>query len=271
MNIAETIEQIAEKSKPRENPGDYRENGVLYCGVCKTQKECIIEIMGNQKRVGCQCKCEKERYDEDKEEERKRQEGYRIERLRAEGIQDRTLEQCRFENARPSETIKRCKRYAGNWPTMLENNIGLLLYGGPGGGKTFAAACIANYLIDRSVPVMMTSLSRILNSGMDKSEIIDSLHRYKLMILDDLGVERKSEYAMEIVYTVVDERYKANLPLIVTTNLSTDDIKRPSNNDYARIYSRIEEMCQPLYVQAAGYRQDKADEKRRVVREVLGI
>ena len=271
MNVEPIFDRIAKLSKQPEVPGDYRADDLLYCGKCKTPKECYVDILGKRKIVGCQCKCAAEKYNQEKEDEKKRQESYRIERLRAEGIQDRSLEKCRFETSMKTSVLKICKRYAGNWPTMLESNTGLLLYGGPGGGKTHAAACIANYLIDRGVPVMMTSLSRILNSGMDKSDIINSLHSYKLMILDDLGVERKSEYAMEIVYTVIDERYKSNLPLIITTNLSTEEIKNPGSNDYARIYSRIEEMCQPLFVQTVGYRQTKAEEKKKVMREVLGI
>ena len=103
---------------------------------------------------------------------------------------------------------------------MLENNIGLLIYGDTGNGKTHAAACIANALIDECVPVMMTSFPRILSGGFDKSSTIAEMNRYPLVVIDDLGAERQSDYSLEIMYLIIDERYKAKKPLIITTNLS---------------------------------------------------
>ncbi len=68
------------------------------------------------------------------------------------------------------------------------------------------------------------------------------------MIIDDLGVERNSEFAQEQVFHVIDSRYRSKKPLIVTTNLTLKELKTPSNLAHARIYDRILERCIPLKI-----------------------
>ena len=76
----------------------------------------------------------------------------------------------------------------------------------------------------------------------EKNEFIASLMRYSLLIIDDLGIERNTEYAKEQVYNIIDERYKAKLPLIVTTNLTLDELKDSKELAYRRIYDRVLSM-----------------------------
>ena len=75
-----------------------------------------------------------------------------------------------------------------------------LLWGDVGTGKSFIAGCIANALLDKGVPVIMTNFARLLNKltdmyAGDRNAYIDSFNRYQLMIIDDLGIERNSEFA----------------------------------------------------------------------------
>lgn len=269
MNTNEIVAAIAAKSAAREEPGDYRQDGLLYCGHCRTPKQCRLKIGDQTRVVGCMCACQSREYEALRKAERDQQERLRLRQLRAECVQDRKLELCVFDAAEENQNIRRCRAYVERWPDMLASNAGLMFYGETGGGKTFAAACIANALLAKGVPVMMTSLPRIINAGWDKSEIISSLHRYPLMVLDDLGAERDSEYALETVYTVIDERYKSGKPLIVTTNLSLQDLKNPKSMAYHRIYSRILEMCVPVYFEPRGYRKAKAEDKLRLAREIF--
>lgn len=153
---------------------------------------------------------------------------------------------------------------------MLEHNNGLLFWGNVGTGKTFAAACIANALIDNGVPALVTSFPRILNSGWDKTEIIGQMKEFPLLVIDDLGVERSSEYALEIVQMVVDERYKSGMPLIVTTNLTRQELESPKDMRFSRIYDRVLEMCVPVYFDGPSRRKKTADDKMRFAREVFG-
>ena len=74
----------------------------------------------------------------------------------------------------------------------------------------------------------MTNFARILNelnnSFSGRNEVVDKLCRYPLLIIDDFGMERGTEYALEQIYNIVDSRYRSRKPLIVTTNLTLDEI-----------------------------------------------
>lgn len=269
MNVDALIDSIAEKAEPVRDLVDYEKDGLLYCGHCNTPKQCRIPIGGGVRLVGCQCACAAREYEAEKKARADREKRLRIETLRADGIRDKSLTACRFDKATMSEEIVKCKRYADAWDDMRRENSGLLLWGNTGNGKTFAATCIANELIDRGIPAMITSFPRILNAGYDKQEIIEQVHYYPLMVIDDLGAERSSEYAMETVYTVIDERYKSKKPLIVTTNLTLDELCKPKNMDYQRIYDRVIEMCAPLVFKGDNLRRDKANKRLRYVKSVL--
>lgn len=269
MEVFNSIAQKAARLSP-EMPGDYREDGLLYCGKCHTQKQCRITLMGQEDIVSCLCKCESARLDAEDKARKHRDELERISRLRVQGIQDKAVREYTFANAEQSEEIIKCRKYVERWPDMLENNSGLMFWGGVGNGKTFAASCIANALIDKGIPALVTSFPRILSAGWDKTEIIDQMRRFPLMVIDDLGAERQSEYAREVVYMVVDERYKAGKPLIVTTNLKLDDLKNPADENDKRIYSRILEMCVPVYFKGGSRRVELARSKTQLAREVFG-
>ena len=269
MNVDALIDSIVKRAEPVRDLVDYEKDGLLYCGHCNTPKQCRIPIGGGVRLVGCQCACAAREYEAEKKARADREKRLRIETLRADGIRDKSLTACRFGTATMSDEIVKCKRYADAWDDMRRENNGLLLWGNTGNGKTFAAACIANELIDRGIPAMITSFPRILNAGYDKQEIIEQVHFYPLMVIDDLGAERSSEYAMETVYTVIDERYKAKKPLIVTTNLTLDELCRPKDMAYQRIYDRILEMCTPLVFKGDSMRRDKANQRMRHVKSVL--
>lgn len=160
--------------------------------------------------------------------------------------------------------------YAGHWEEMYRENMGLLFWGKPGNGKTFAAACIANALLERrdtwETSVRMTTLGTVLNrlpglSAQDKEWYLKDLTGCDLLILDDFGMERQTEYAREQVFHIIDSRYLARRPLIVTTNLSLRELKNPADLSQQRIYDRILEMCVPVCFDGESLRQQKAKEK----------
>ena len=97
---------------------------------------------------------------------------------------------------------------------MEEKNQGLLLYGPVGTGKSYTAACIANALMEKEIPVVMTSFVKILQDiqMMNKGEsgYLDTLNAARLLIIDDLGAERDTVYALEKVYNVIDSRIRKN-------------------------------------------------------------
>lgn len=166
-----------------------------------------------------------------------------------------------------------CQRYVNSWEEMKENNIGVLLYGSVGTGKSFYASCIGRGLLEKCTTVAATNLPRLLNllqSAREKQELLDRLSSYELLILDDLGVERDSQYALEQVYNIVDARARSGLPLIVTTNLTLEEMEKPDSMQYARIYDRVLEMC-PIRIKLTGEsrRKKNAAARKQLAQKIL--
>lgn len=276
MNFDGVLDELARQNEPVQQPGDYIQNDLLMCGKCNTPKECLVEILGTVRKFGCLCKCQSERYREEQAQMRQREAFERVNRLRAQGIQDKHYREWTFANDDGSnpQMMDKARKYCERWMDMYRDNIGLLLWGDVGNGKTYFAACIANYLIDHGVPVLMTNFIRLANalSGYDedKNAYIKSLDNYKLMIIDDLGAERQSDYMLEQVYNVIDSRYKSRQPLIITTNLALNELKNPSDIKYSRIYSRILEMCVPIAFRGADRRKEALNTKLEQAKKLFG-
>ncbi len=269
------ISSMTDQREVRENEylGD---DGLIYCSECHTPVQCRVNFGGKSTIVGCICKCRKEELDREQkrleEEERLR----RIQRLKTNGIQEKHLLDWRFDIADDSKDIQMAKKYVENWKKVRGENLGLLLWGEVGSGKSFLAACIANALLEQAVPVLMTNFSKILNQmgamySEERYQYIASFSNYPLLIIDDLGIERSTEYALEQVYAVIDERYKSGLPLIITTNLTIAELRNPEDVAHARIYSRILEMCTPVNISGGDRRRAISQSKRNVVKEVLDM
>lgn len=164
------------------------------------------------------------------------------------------------------EKISRtCRRYVEKWAEIREKNYGLLFYGSVGTGKTFLSHAIANALIAQGVSVLVTNFSKILNvimSSRDRQQVLDSMNAYQLLVIDDLGAERGTEFAREVTYSVIDQRGQAGLPLIVTTNLSLAEIRDTQDMALRRIYDRLEALC-PITLCMDGPSRRTADAERR--------
>lgn len=249
--------------------------GLVYCRKCHTPRQATVELNGTVFHPYCICQCQSEARELELEKERRLQERQRIARLKASGLQDASLRQFTFANDTGiNPEMEKAHSYVEHWPEMKASATGLLLWGSVGTGKSFFAGCIANSLLDQGVPVLMTNFSRILNAltGMfsdDCNKYIDSLNHYSLLIIDDLGMERGTEYALEQVFNVIDARLRSNLPLIVTTNLTLDELKHPTDLAHERIYSRVLERCIPLKINNQNIRQMKAQENFLRTKQLL--
>ena len=214
-------------------PGDYVDptTGLLLCGKCHTPKQCKVMALGKERILPCICRCEHERHEAEEAARQEQVQRDRVRRLKANGLQDKALLAYTFDvDDGENPSMRYARNYVAHWPELRARSRGLLLWGGVGTGKTFAAACIANALTEQSVPVLMTNFSKILNSlsGMfneDRNRYLSSFNQFPLLIIDDLGIERSSEYAQEQVYNVADSRYPCRLPFLLTTNLHLAELQ----------------------------------------------
>ena len=164
-----------------------------------------------------------------------------------------------------SEHLWKAKRYSDNFEAFYKRKTGLLLYGSVGTGKTHVAACVANALIDKGYKVRMTNfgsiVSKLQESFQGRQKYIDDLaENYNLLIIDDLGAERQSEFMKEQIFNVIDSRYRSGKPMIVTTNLTAEQLKKPEDVASGRIYDRILERCHPLKIDGESMRRKKLRE-----------
>lgn len=273
--ILEQTSKAAEQSIPLAD-GDYRdENGRLMCGICNTPKESIIEVKTlNIKSVArCMCKCAAEKYEREQAEFNKRLAQNEIYVARSVGIQDKKILAYTFAND-DGQNLKisdLARRYVDKFAEMRANNCGLLLYGDTGTGKSFFAGCIGNALIDKGYTVLATSITRLINqifSTTEKNELLRDICNYDLLIIDDIGAERETSYTIEQVYTVIDERYKSNKPVIFTTNTDPQTFSGAVDIGHKRTYDRILEMCTPVKVE--GQRRKQAgQEKAKMLKDIL--
>lgn len=253
-------------------------SSLLHCPVCGEARETVVNISGTDQIVRCICRCEEEKYQAEENVRLQRERLIRIEQLKIHGLQDPALRDYTFANdLGDNPVMEKARIYVWKWDAFKEADIGLLLFGSVGTGKSFFAGCIANALLDQGIPVLMTNFPKVLNAlgplySDERNAYINSLNAYDLLIIDDLGAERETDYALEQIYSIIDARYRSRKPLIITTNLSLQEMKgyaTGSDLRYARIYDRVLEMCQPIAFTGKNYRQKKAAESYRQALSLL--
>ena len=187
----------------------------------------------------------------------------------AQGLMDCTFD--RDNGAVPQ--LAWARQYVEHWPEMRRENMGLLFWGPAGTGKTFAAACIANALVDLEVGVRMITLGEaLLNlfgmSGEERIQYLEVLTTCGLLILDDFGVERRTPYAREQMYEIINRRYLSGRPMVVTTNLTLKELKNADRDD-SRIHDRVLERCVPVCFDGTSLRQEKTAERIKRMQTLL--
>lgn len=264
------MKDIATRADPPENCIRGLD-GVLRCAKCGGIREMVImKGKPGEMIVHPLCSCMAEERDRAENQKRRRS----IERNRKRCFDGSGLAGCTFGSSEWSEHLWKAKRYADNFEAFYKRKTGLLLYGSVGTGKTHVAACVANALIDKGYKVRMTNFGSIVNnlqeSFQGRQKYIDDLaENYNLLIIDDLGAERQSEFMKEQIFNVIDSRYRSGKPMIVTTNLTSEQLKKPEDVASGRIYDRILERCHPLKIDGESMRRKKLREDFREIEAML--
>lgn len=255
------------------------------CSKCNTPNEHVIDIAGVKRKVAMMCKCQKENYEKRIEEEANKEHIRRLEKLRRYSLMDEKFKASTFESWEQDSDnkllFKICKNYCENWKEMKRENVGMLLYGKPGTGKSYMSFCIANELLSKGVPVIATSSINLINKIYEsyrnygdegEVETINQLKNASLLVLDDLGAEHDGRTGKEkqIIYSVIDSRIRANKPTIITTNLTPKQLesKLTGTDGVTRTYDRIIEACPPIEVTGKSRRIEKAYHKMDLIKKL---
>jgi len=170
-----------------------------------------------------------------------------------------------LDNYEPFEGIlaglRAARTYLENWEENEKKGRGLIFQGEVGLGKTHLIAAIVNELQRRlifsyflSVPLF---LERVRDSfdeeNTSEGKVMRALAAPRLLALNDMGAEKSSEWAIERLYQLIDDRYNYRSPVLVATNL---DARGLASVYGSRIVDRLYEMCgSPIRLEGDSYRK----------------
>ncbi len=234
-------------------------------------------------RISCKCEIKAAEGKEKNDEAKQKQ--LRLDKLMTNSLMDKKFRSSTFENWDYGKGTKQmCElgtRYAKNFKECREEGLGLLIYGEPGNGKTYLSSAIANKLLESFVPVICVSINGLLSRIQEtyskwgkeaESDIIRGLCNADLLIIDDLGTEKRTEWSKAMIYNIIDSRYRSNLPLIISSNLNINP--KEVNGILAEMYDRrtedrILEMCTPVLNNQKSIRIDEAKKKTGILKQIL--
>ena len=240
------------------SPDDYinPDDGLKYCGRCYTPKEAYFPEQYRKNGLDkhpIACKCTVEERARREAEQRELERLNRIAMLRSEAFRDIPAARWRFENAEVmTPQIVKARRYSENWDAFRQDGTGLLLFGNVGTGKSYAAGCIANALIERMVSVLFVGLSDVVNR-----------------MQGNFGADRNTSFGKERVFDVVNKRLLTGKPMIVTTNIPLSVMQKAADLDERRIYDRVLEVCVPIQFNGENFRKGNAAENVKRAAKIL--
>lgn len=273
MSTRNIIGTLTKHIRASKREGDYYdENNILRCGKCGEPREFLYDnwtpktfdnglpntLCGKEPRyvvrpMPCRCDREAEEREKARIEKAELERTIRTNRARCfdiKGYEDVTFSDDKFMSDDSKAVIR---SYLQNFDKVKANGQGMIFYGPVGTGKTFTAAMIANYLLDKGKRVKFTSLADLNQQmtedyGNKRGIILTYLRECDLVVLDDLGTERKTQTANENVFQVINKLTSdGGISVILTTNLDYQkDLVGDTEIANARSYSRIIQKCKPV-------------------------
>jgi DNA replication protein DnaC len=220
------------------------------------------------------CTPECERKNDQREWERARRDA-RVATLRERSGLSKRMRSYTFDNFEMSvdesvrEACQKAMAYVDNWEENREEGRGLYFCGGIGAGKTHLAVAVMNKLMQKErVPALFVTVPEFLDNlrgaymipGRDLDEWMDAVKNADLLVLDDLGSEKPTEWVRERLFVIVNHRYREALPTIFTSNVGAQDLFTQLGE---RTASRIVAMCgESIRIEADDHRRVSARGER---------
>ncbi len=155
--------------------------------------------------------------------------------------------------------VDEIKRYIDNIDENLAAGRGVWLFGDPGTGKTTLAMLVSKIALESGHSVAIYSLPKLLArirrtydaepGGDNYLSFFERLTSIDLLHIDDLGAEKRSDWVLEQLYALINERYEEQRSILVTTNLDEAELKEQIGH---RTVSRLVEMCSTCMVPIHG-------------------
>lgn len=265
MNKEQLIDAVAKRADMRNTHRDA--TGELVCNTCGEPRTAFIDWNTGYMPVPCACMLKASRDAAHKAETDE------AERLRRESpLNLRGLDGCTFaaDDSPDGEASRLCRDYVAHWAEMEKNGLGFILSGSLGTGKSYLAACVVNALTAQGITAIMTSSARFVacvQAAKAPAEVHDALNRFRLVVLDDVGAERSTDYAAEQIESFVDARMLLKRPLIVTTNIGGKDLAEVSGTKYARTFDRLKLACPKLVTMNGKSRRGEQRAERAALME----
>ena len=232
--------------------GERFENGVCeFCGKPLFARKVMFQDNEMVFPITCSCVTEKR----EKEEFARKYRDQKARVIRAYNfsrLNDRLLP-CTFENFEEttgnSKTVNILKKYVRNFDKFCKKGLGIILSGGVGTGKTHLAVATFKQIVRQnrtSVFITASNLFARMSESMSYSNeetlssITDYLVNVEFLVIDDLGAHKQNDTIREYLYRIIDGRYTAMKPTVITTNDNMEDIRRSLGE---RIADRLGGCC----------------------------
>ncbi len=184
-----------------------------------------------------------------------------------------TFENFRAYNDTLIDALWLASKFAEHYPIPQGDHTGLLLIGPAGVGKTHLAAALLTDVIVRTgihglfykTRDLLRAMRNSYNPAIQTTEqqILDPILACDLLVLDDLGAERMTDWVADTMDLIVDTRYSAGRPIVATTNFPNLTDPDETNGLFCRVgfrmHSRLQRMCRFVTVKGADYRAVPSD------------
>ncbi len=232
------------------------------CKRCGRMIEPVeFELLGQRKRIIPRCRCEVEEFERQKAAREEEEQRCHHEQIFGADLGSR-LERCRFDNFQPRPGTERARAVAETYAETWPHTKGLVIAGTYGNGKTHLAGAIYHTLkvqgvrcVFQTAPELLGRLRATYDDSSRNTEhaILTALTRCELLVMDDLGAERPSDWVRDRLYYIIDTRYRREKPVIYTTNCSMGELE---DNLGGRVVDRLIGSCTMVYNKGTSYRKE---------------